>query len=68
MRTQLMKIFFPKGTSFYALNRRARARTRLVNGQMLLAITPEILATNGIHNMCAGGGAIRNSVRSVLPF
>jgi len=30
---------------------RAVFRDGLVNGQMLLTITPEILATNGIHNM-----------------
>jgi hypothetical protein len=34
---------------------RAVFRDGLVNGQMLLTITPEILATNGIQNMCVGG-------------
>jgi hypothetical protein len=31
---------------------RAVFRDGLVNGQMLLTITPEILETNGIKNMC----------------
>ena len=31
---------------------RAVFRDGLVNGHMLLTITPEILETNGIHNMC----------------
>jgi len=35
---------------------RAVFRDGLVNGHMLLTITPEILETNGIHNMCVRHG------------
>ena len=43
---------------------RAVFRDGLVNGQMLLTITPEILATNGIHNMyiCSALRALRQLV------